>query len=824
MAALRPLVLAAVLLSTLALAAGAQGRPGHTPGPLVEVVVALDGAPLADSGQLRRLSAHGRTVRRLDLHARATVSRLRTLASAQRSAESRLEAAVPDASVRLRYRIVANGLAVTVPASEVGRLEHLPGVKTVYPSVTYRAALDRAPQQIGAPALWGPGLTDTLGDGIKIGIIDQGVDVKHPFFDPTGYAMPAGYPKGQAAYTSAKVIVARAFPPPGATWEGASLPFHGSESAHGTHVAGIAAGNAGTRATFAGNATTVSGVAPRAYIGNYNALTVPTGNFGLNGNSPQILAAIEAAVSDGMDVINLSLQEAEIEPSRDVVPLALDAAARAGVVPVVAAGNDFEELGGGSIGSPASSTRAISVGSVTTTRGGRANQMSSFSSEGPTPLSLRLKPDVTAPGSNILSAEPGGWELLSGTSMASPMVAGAAALLRQRHPDWSVDQLKSALVTTGDNAVGDPPVTRQGGGVVNLARADVPLLFVSPTSVGLGLVRRGTNRSVAVTLGDAGGGAGDWTVAVDPRTQARGVTIAPAAPTVGVPGTFTLRVAVAATALQGDVSGRILLTHGTDVRRIPFWFRVNAPTLGKPSRTLAAPGTYTGTTKGRPARVLRYRYPERPNGFGFAVNLAGPEQVFRVRLRGRVANFGVVITSRAKGVRVEPRIVAAGDENRLTGLSALPFTINPYLTGYGEPVLASAAISPAPGLYDVVFDSATRQGAGAFTFRYWVNDRTPPRATLPNGRTVRAGEPLTVRLSDAGSGVDPASIRIAIDGRTRAVPALSKGLLAVQTGGLAAGRHTLRIQVSDYQETRNMENVGGVLPNTRVAAATIVVR
>ena len=79
-------------------------------------------------------------------------------------------------------------------------------------------------------------------------------------------------------------------------------------------------------------------------------------------------------------------------------------------------------------------------------------------------------------------------------------------------------------------------------------------------------------------------------------------------------------------------------------------------------------------------------------------------------------------------------------------------------------------------------------------------------------------------LTDAGSGVDPASIRIAIDGRTRAVPALSKGLLAVQTGGLAAGRHTLRIQVSDYQETRNMENVGGVLPNTRVATATIVVR
>src|SRR6185436_7984504 len=102
-------------------------------------------------------------------------------------------------------------------------------------------------------------------------------------------------------------------------------------------------------------------------------------------------------------------------------------------------------------------------------------------------------------------------------SMASPMVAGAAALLRQRHPEWSVDQLKSALMTTGDDAVGDPPVTRQGGGVVDLARADVPLVFASPSSVGLGLVRRGTTRSLSVTLGDAGGGGGDWAVAVDER-------------------------------------------------------------------------------------------------------------------------------------------------------------------------------------------------------------------------------------------------------------------------------------------------------------------
>ena len=78
--------------------------------------------------------------------------------------------------------------------------------------------------------------------------------------------------------------------------------------------------------------------------------------------------------------------------------------------------------------------------------------MASFSSAGPTPLSLRMKPDVTAPGVAVLSSVPrreGIWQPFSGTSMAAPHVAGAAALLRQRHRGWTVEQLKSALVQTG---------------------------------------------------------------------------------------------------------------------------------------------------------------------------------------------------------------------------------------------------------------------------------------------------------------------------------------------------------------------------------------
>ena len=87
--------------------------------------------------------------------------------------------------------------------------------------------------------------------------------------------------------------------------------------------------------------------------------------------------------------------------------------------------------------------------------------------------------------------------------------------------------------------------------------------------------------------------------------------------------------------------------------------------------------------------------------------LNGPEQLFRVTVPARAANFGVVVTGRASGgVRVEPRVIVAGNENRLTGYAALPFNLNPYLRQFGGTVPAAGALSPLPGTYDIVFDSA----------------------------------------------------------------------------------------------------------------------
>ena len=765
-------------------------------GASTEVVVLLDAPPLARSPR-----------------SDATIAREQT--AFRRALAER----VPTAEIGWRYRLVANGFSVSLPSADVPRLSGLPGVRDVLPAGTYAPQLTASPQQIGAPALWGQAL-DTAGQGVKIGIIDSGIDPAHPFFAPAGYTMPSGFPKGQQRFTTAKIIVARVFAPKGSTAPSARVAFSSDDSSHGTHVAGIAAGNADTNA----EGRRVSGVAPRAYLGNYKVFVQTNTGLSPNANSPAIAAAIEAAVADGMDVINFSGGEPEIEPTHDIVALALDAAAAAGVVPVVAAGNDYNDLGAGSVSSPANATRAIAVGAVDITGSSRTH--ADFSSVGPTTVSLRLKPDVSAPGVDVLSSVPGGWAEFSGTSMATPHVAGAAALLRQRHPAWTADQLRSALVQTGVDSTQRPSRTAgprfQGGGVVALARADRPLLFAQPTALSFGLLPRARIATTSIALSDAGGGVGTWQVARLVRGAPRGVRLVVPA-TVSVPGELDVGLTVARTARAGDFDGYIELRRGAEVRRVPVWSRITTTALARHEPgLLRAPGAYRSTTAGSRSVVERYRYPETPIGVGVSTRLRGPERVFRFRITRRVANAGVVITRLGRGSDVEPRIVAGMDENRLTGYAGLPLNHNPYMEEFREPLLAAAVLAPLRGEYAVVFDSADRSGAGSFTFRFWVNDTSPPTLRLRT-RSVSAGRPVLVSAIDRGAGVYPDSIRAAVDGSV-ARWTIRGGTISIRTDGLSRGSHRLRLRVSDFQESKNTENVARILPNTRFFTATFTVR
>jgi hypothetical protein len=290
---------------------------------------------------------------------------------------------------------------------------------------------------------------------------------------------------------------------------------------------------------------------------------------------------------------------------------------------------------------------------------------------------------------------------------------------------------------------------------------------------------------------------------------------------LAVPGSLSLRATAGRSTPEGTVTGFVFLSRSGVVRRIPFWLRVTVPRITKqPARLLARPGVYSGNTRGRKALVSEYRYPDNPAGAGVQRVLAGPEQVFRIRLRRPAANLGVAVLSRT---RVQPRILLARDENRQAGSTALPLNTNPYLPTFLEPVPVSAVIAPAAGTYYVVFDSPRKQDAGRFTFRLWINDSARPRVRLLTPRIQRRGT-LVLATSDAGAGVDPRAVfgRIDRGGLFRAT--YGAGRIRIPVGSLAPGRHTATLQVSDHQESKNMENVPRILPNTTTLVVSFVVR
>jgi subtilisin family serine protease len=325
------------------------------------MIVALRQPPLAAyAGRTLagRIGEH-----KLNVRSASSRAYLARLAAAQRRATAELKRAIPEATFGRSFRVVLNALTVRVPAKRLPVLARLSFVRTLFPSLRYTLALNRSPSVIGADQFWaGTGLR---GDGVKIAVVDDGIDWQNPFFDPNGYAFPPGFPKGQLEYTSQKVIVARSYPGPGSGQEG-RLPLDRRASFHGTHVAGIAAGDAGTTAPAGPDhpqTAGLSGVAPRAQVGNYRVFNAPT-PVGNSAFTPQIVAAFEDAVSDGMDVINFSGGGPQNDPENDALVEAVANVAAAGVVPVISAGNDRDEFGLGSAGAPGTAPDAISVAAV----------------------------------------------------------------------------------------------------------------------------------------------------------------------------------------------------------------------------------------------------------------------------------------------------------------------------------------------------------------------------------------------------------------------------------------------------------------------------
>lgn len=281
-----------------------------------------------------------------------------------------------------------------------------PGIATVWLDGVRAASLDKSTRQIGADQAWNAGYDGT---GVKIAVLDTGVDAAHPDL--------AGQIAAEQNFSTAADAKDR----------------HG----HGTHVASIAAG------TGAKSGGAFKGVAPGAKVLSGKVLD----DEGY-GDDSGVLAGMEWAVAQGAQVVNLSLGFPD-GPGDDPLEAAVNQlSADRGVLFAVAAGNSGA-AGPGSIASPGSAEAALTVGAVNDD-----DAIAEFSGIGPRAGGGALKPDVTAPGVDITAAaaegrggggEPDGYLTLSGTSMASPHAAGAAALLKQQHPQWTGTELKGVL-------------------------------------------------------------------------------------------------------------------------------------------------------------------------------------------------------------------------------------------------------------------------------------------------------------------------------------------------------------------------------------------
>jgi subtilisin family serine protease len=312
---------------------------------------------------------------RLQLDSPAAQQYRAYLEQRQTSMFTQIRRAMPAAQLQRRYQLLLNGMSVLLPGADTAAIERLramAGVAAVYPDLRYQPTMFSSIPQIGADRLWSSraiGGQQNAGKGIKIAIIDSGIKVDNPFFNPTGFSYPPGYPKGDPAHTTPKVIVARAyFRPDLPPLPGEETPQPGPEaSSHGTHVAGTAAGVANTSATVNGLTQVISGVAPRAYLMNYKVFYQNDSPFSGSSFATESIAALEDAVADGADIISNSWGgRADVDPRFDPIVIAAEAAVDAGVTVIFSAGNEGPSLS--TAGSPGFSPKVITVGATTTAR------------------------------------------------------------------------------------------------------------------------------------------------------------------------------------------------------------------------------------------------------------------------------------------------------------------------------------------------------------------------------------------------------------------------------------------------------------------------
>ncbi|MFC3453047.1 S8 family serine peptidase [Amycolatopsis speibonae] len=370
---------------------------------------------------------------------------------------------------RLTPLVTANGVGVQVKKAGTGDFWRSlvafdpagkpvlsQGISQVRLDRKVRVALDKSTAQVGAPAAWSGGWT---GKGATVAVVDTGIDEKHP--DLAG-----------------KTIASADF-----SGEGDIVDRYG----HGTHCASIIAG------TGAASGGRYKGVAPDAKL-----VVAKVFDASGEGDTAQVMAGIDWAVAQGAKIVNLSLG-AGITDGADPLSEQIDTlSAKTGALFVVASGNSGP--GDRTVTTPGTATSALTVGAVD-----RDNKIAWFSSRGPRMRDAAVKPEITAPGVGIVAARAAdtamgdpvddNYTAASGTSMATPHVAGAAAILLQQQPGLTGQALKNTLVTTAKDV--GLRWYEQGAGLLDVARA-VSQKATGTAVASFGRNERTTNASAQV--------------------------------------------------------------------------------------------------------------------------------------------------------------------------------------------------------------------------------------------------------------------------------------------------------------------------------------
>jgi hypothetical protein len=779
-AAIRTSVILCTLLGATILSA--QG-PARTVGGRARVLV-----------QLRLPAAH---VGEGQLSGAAAVAQRRAIEASAARVLSRLNTA--DHRIVRRYQTIPL-IALELNPAALAALQPLPDVARIFDDEIVRPVLAQSVPLIQGDQAWAAGYDGT---GTTIAVIDTGVDASHPFL--------AGKVLDEACFSSTVAATSQSFCPNGSDQQlgpGSAAPCSLEDCLHGTHVAGIAAGEGGA----------FSGVARKARVMAIQVFSLITDQASCGGFPPcagafssDIIAGMEhayrLAAPFNVVAVNMSLGGTPFTSFCDDQPYkpAIDNLRSIGVASVIASGN---ESNGNAIASPACISSAVSVGSIEA-----SGEVSFFSNVAPF-LSL------FAPGSAIQSSIPGGgFAPVSGTSMATPHVAGAWALMRQALPTASVSAILTALRATGVPTTDSRPIF--GGGAVaprvsifEALASVVPVTHPAPVLAAFSPARlRAGALPVTVTLDGSGFNArsvASWNGAPRPTT---------------IVSITRLRVEISAADLAAGPSGQVRVVNpspgggSSAALTVP----IDPPPSLTPSALTAAPGsrltvtlangfggggdwlafaatgsanssyltfTYVGTNV--TDRTWSVTVPSTPGTYEF--------RLFPNNTYARAAT-SASITVDAAAQPTSPPVLTVNATTVAAGASVTATLTNGF--GGGQDWLALAPTSAA----NTSYATFTYVGAGVTTRTWTVKMPSTPGTyefrLFPNNTYTRAATSPPVTVSAGINGV----------------PAIAS--LAPSRTSAGAGAFTLTVTGSGFAATSEVRWNGAVRPTTFVSGTQL---